>query len=60
MQERFDDPFCMKGSMVGKSQVVMDIPRKGAAKLYRQNWDGCRDLWKSNYRGMKERRTPRS
>jgi hypothetical protein len=44
-------------SFVSKYSLTTDVPRKGAAKLYRQNWEGCRDLWKENYRQMKERRT---
>jgi hypothetical protein len=35
MQERLDDPFLMYGSMMGKSMVVMHIPRCGAAAMYR-------------------------
>lgn len=56
LQERLDDPFRMYGAMAGKTQVVMDIPRKGAAKMFRNNWDGCRDIWKESYRQRKEKR----
>jgi hypothetical protein len=59
LQERLDDPFRMYGAMLGRNHVVMDIPRKGAAKMYRRNWDGCRDLWKESYRQSKEQRTIR-
>jgi saccharopine dehydrogenase-like NADP-dependent oxidoreductase len=45
--------------MVGKRWVVPDVPRAGAAKMYRNNSDGCRDLWKSSYRQKKERRINR-
>ena len=60
LQERLDDPFRMYGAMLGQHQVIMDVPRKGAAKMFRENWDGCRDLWKSDYRRRKERRMTRS
>jgi hypothetical protein len=36
--------------MLGKSGVYPDVHREGAAKMYRKNFDGCRDLWKLNYR----------
>jgi hypothetical protein len=57
LQERLDDPFKMYGAMLGQTSVVMDIPRQGAAKMYRANWDGCRDLWKASYRHLKELRS---
>jgi hypothetical protein len=28
-------------------------PQGGAARMYRENYDGCRDLWKENYRKRK-------
>ena len=42
--------------MLGRHQWVSDVPRRGAAKMYRQNWDGCRDLWKQSYRQRKDQR----
>ena len=33
----------------GKSQMLHLRGAKFAADLYRQNWDGCRDLWKLQY-----------
>ena len=30
----------------GKSHILHGRGAKFAADLYRQNWDGCRDLWK--------------
>jgi hypothetical protein len=39
--------------MRGKNWVVPDVPRKGAARMYQQNWDGCRELWKRDYRQRK-------
>ena len=28
----------------------MDVPFAAARELYNANWDGCRDLWKEQYR----------
>jgi hypothetical protein len=39
--------------MHGRTGVVADIFKCNARKMYRENWDGCRDLWKENYRRMK-------
>jgi len=36
--------------------VVADVSKQGARVMYNKNWDGCRDLWKENYRRMKLRR----
>jgi hypothetical protein len=30
----------------GKSQLLHGRGRTYAAQLYRQNWDGCRQMWK--------------
>jgi hypothetical protein len=43
-------------SMCGRTSDVMDVPKKGARQMYNHNWDGCRDLWKENYRRSKLRR----
>jgi hypothetical protein len=32
----------------GKSQLLHGRGRRYAAQLYRQNWDGCRELWKEH------------
>jgi hypothetical protein len=34
----------------GQDLVAADVPRSEAAQMYRDNWDGCRILWKSGYR----------
>jgi hypothetical protein len=39
--------------MHGRTHVVADIFKCGARKMYNANWDGCRDLWKENYRRRK-------
>jgi hypothetical protein len=54
LQERLDNPFKMYGCMAGRSILMMDVSRRGAAQKYRQNWDGCRDLWKEDYRLRKK------
>jgi hypothetical protein len=60
LYERLSDPFRMYGAVLGKSYVTQDCNRKAAAKLYRTNDDGCRDLWKLAYRQRKERSSIRS
>jgi hypothetical protein len=40
--------------MMGKRWVLSEVPRQGAAQMYRANWDGCRDLWEQSYRMRKE------
>jgi hypothetical protein len=42
--------------MHGRTGVVADIFLCDARQMYNDNWDGCRDLWKENYRRMKLRR----
>jgi hypothetical protein len=37
----------------GKTTLLGDVSLRQAARLYRENWDGCRDLWKENYRRRK-------
>jgi hypothetical protein len=37
----------------GRTSVLMDVHNFEARKLYNQNWDGCRDLWKEHYRQRK-------
>jgi hypothetical protein len=39
--------------MCGRTWVVEDVTIQGARAMYNQHWDGCRDLWKENYRRMK-------
>jgi hypothetical protein len=36
--------------MHGRTWVVADIFNCDARKMYSENWDGCRDLWKEYYR----------
>jgi hypothetical protein len=43
-------------SLATKYSLTTDMPRKGVAKAYRQNWEGGRDPWKQGYRQRKERR----
>jgi hypothetical protein len=40
--EKFEEKNLLPTSVAGKSQVTMDIFRSGAAKMHRDNWDGCR------------------
>jgi hypothetical protein len=37
----------------GRNQFLQFRGRSQAAKLYRENWDGCRDLWKLAYHARK-------
>jgi hypothetical protein len=37
----------------GRNGVLADVFKCAARKLYNENWDGCRDLWKENYRRRK-------
>jgi hypothetical protein len=39
--------------MHGRTWVVADIFKCDARKMYRENWDGCRDMWKEGYRRKK-------
>ena len=39
---------------------MSDIPRQGAAQMYRKNFDRCREHWKLLYRQKKELRSSRS
>jgi|SRR6516165_671012 len=39
--------------MRGRTWVVADVTNQGARAMYNNNWDGCRDLWKENYRRAK-------
>jgi hypothetical protein len=41
--------------LVSRNGFLLDQSRHSAADLYRQNWDGCRDLWKQAYRQRKKR-----
>jgi hypothetical protein len=34
----------------GRTSDQMDVPHAAARELYNANWDGCRDLWKEQYR----------
>ena len=40
----------------GGTHTLIDVHKFQAQKLYNQNWDGCRDLWKENYRKRMELR----
>jgi hypothetical protein len=37
----------------GRTAYQMDVPLAAARELYNENWDGCRDLWKEQYRYKK-------
>jgi hypothetical protein len=37
----------------GRTSTLMDVHKYEARRLYNENWDGCRDLWKANYRARK-------
>ena len=37
----------------GKNQLLRLRGKKEAAQLYRENWDGCRELWKLEYHRKK-------
>jgi hypothetical protein len=37
----------------GRTSILMDVYKNNARRLYNENWDGCRDLWKANYRARK-------
>jgi hypothetical protein len=39
--------------MQGRTWVVANVTNQGARVMYNKNWDGCRDLWKENYRRSK-------
>jgi hypothetical protein len=39
--------------IVGRTSTQMDVPLYAARRLYNENWDGCRDWWKANYRASK-------
>jgi hypothetical protein len=43
--------------VAGRHSTLIDVSFQQARKLYNQNWDGCRDCWKENYRAEKERRS---
>ena len=40
----------------GLTTVLLDVSRQAAARLYRQNWDGCAALWIQSYRLKRARR----
>jgi hypothetical protein len=37
----------------GRTSTLMDVHNYEARRLYNENWDGCRDFWKANYRARK-------
>jgi hypothetical protein len=39
--------------MYGRTCMVADVFKNDARKMYNENWDGCRDLWKEEYRRRK-------
>ena len=45
-------------SLQGRNNYLLDVSRASAAQRYRQNWDGCRELWKQSYRQRNEPPTP--
>jgi hypothetical protein len=40
---------CCRTGVERKMSDLMDVKRR-AAKVYRENWDGCRERWKQHYR----------
>jgi hypothetical protein len=32
---------------------VADVSKQAAREIYNENWNGCRDVWKENYRRRK-------
>jgi hypothetical protein len=36
--------------MSGLTKIICDVTLHDAAQMYRENWDGCKDLWKLEYR----------
>jgi hypothetical protein len=36
--------------ITGRTSMVADVFKHDARKMYNENWDGCRDLWKESYR----------
>jgi hypothetical protein len=36
--------------ILGRTSVLIDVHKFEARKIYHENWDGCRDLWKEHYR----------
>jgi hypothetical protein len=41
---------CGGTHLLGFRRWILDASRLGAAQAYRENWDGCREVWKLNYR----------
>jgi hypothetical protein len=37
-----------------RNGFLLDLSRASAARMYRENWGGCRDCWKQNYRQRKK------
>jgi hypothetical protein len=37
----------------GRTRMLIDVHNCEARKIYNENWDGCRDLWKERYRQKK-------
>jgi hypothetical protein len=40
-------------SVEGRTTPCPDVFKYNARKMYNENWDGCRDLWKERYRKRK-------
>jgi hypothetical protein len=37
----------------GRTRQVADVSKQAAREIYNENWNGCRDVWKENYRRRK-------
>jgi hypothetical protein len=37
----------------GRNETLIDVFKRDAGETYNKNWDGCRDLWKEQYRHRK-------
>ena len=58
LYERLEESnYDRRTSLLSRNNYLLDVSRASAAKQCRQNWDGCRELWKRRYRQRKERRS---
>jgi hypothetical protein len=56
LYERLEESNCDRMTYLrSRNSFLLDASRGWVAKMYRQNWDGCRELWKQDYRRRKER-----
>jgi len=63
LYERLEESnYARRTFLRSRNSFLLDLSRHSAAEMYRQNWDGCRESWKQDYRRRKElaSRPPRS